>query len=973
MLELTTRTHRDMLARVALHPAEDADGGTTPHAPLLTEALFVASRHVASADGEPSESMSRGALTRRAYTLRARWRTISHGAFVGVAPGDFAQRGNEPVLRLGHRHRARSNPSPAWLTALSERALEQPEVFAVLRFTAAPDAVRRGTRLEHEWRMRRVTVRATDAVMLIMDVSARGATLREVLTAVDDRWPHVPATTVINTLKDLIRAGFVFTDLLPDDVSNDPLGHLLEHLPTNHPAHEPVRRLRQTLERADRHPVGDPIRLAALADAQKAADDVQVHERPLTVDVVADATVNVPAELRAEAERAASVLWRITPPSDSLYRFRERFIDHYGTGRAVPLLDATDATIGIDLAHDTGDDGASASPARSADRMARRSRRLGKLLNDTLFHGHVEVVLDDATIAELGATGEPDDVPPPTSELGAQVIAASAHDRAAGRLMLAVTSCCSPAGATSGRFARLVPGTAPVTGGTEPSEEMVAEIVVRPRSPEGATLAPATGRTAWRIPVGVPSRPGDLDLNDLRLVAIGERLRLWSSQHDRPVRPELRTRLADRLLPPLAAFLDRLGRDGCRPLTGWSWGPFREAPFQPRVRYRRTILAPARWLLPATLTRAVHSPTAWANAVAAWRATTMPPLPDVIVTDHADQRLPLDLRRPDDRELLRRYVGRGLTAICEPPGGPNAVQAVVTSPLGRHVLELIVPLERRAGPRPFSGPVAAIQRAPETGRFLPGSSWLSLAIRTPAPCQDEILRALPSLTDRLGEYVDTWFWLRYDTPTYGPHLRIRFHGQPAELGAHVLPAISAWSTDLTRQRLSAGFSIEPYDQEIERYGGPDAIAAAERVFATDSRLVIDILTTTSDSDQRVIAAAMSAAAIADQVADRDPAALTGRHLDRDTRQRFTAMRAHTRDLWIRETTTSRSWPADGDWWTARSEALLAYQDAVKPTLRTACASSIIHMHANRLLGDHNAERLTRALAADLLAYTGSWT
>jgi thiopeptide-type bacteriocin biosynthesis protein len=951
-----------ILARVALHPAEGDDGASPEPGRLLAEAMFVASRHTGpSPEGRPGE-LSRIAMTHRAYEQRARWRTVPHGGFVGVATARFTRPGEAPDLGIGCAHHARSNPSSSWLAALGDRLLTDPRALPSLRFTTAPLAVRRGGRLETEWRMRHVTVRATGAVAAIMAACANGASLGQVYAAVRTRWPRVPGTAVLGTLEELVRRGLVLTDLLPDDAGDDPLGHLLRRLPDGHPSRDVLARLREALARADRHRVGEPARLDALKAARELADEVDVHERPLTVDVVADAAIVVPDHLRTEAVRAAAALWRIAAPSDPLRGFRERFTERYGADRAVPLLEATDPAIGIGL--DTGDDAGQAAAGDDRDRATRRSRRLASLLGHALANGRTEVVLDDQAIDDL--SGDPGDLPPPTGELCAQVVAARPEEARAGRLLLAVNGCCSPAGATGGRFARLLPDAEPREHDADLAEGLAAEIVVRPRSPEGETLAPATGLASWRLPVGVAARPGDLDPEDLRLVATGGRLRLWSARHDRPVHPALYSRLADRLIPPLAQFLDLLGNDGCRPLSPWSWGPLGDAPFRPRVRYGRTILAPAGWALPASLIRAAHDQAEWADALTAWRTTTVPPPPDIIVTDQADQRLPLDLRRADDRELLRRYVRRGLQNVCEPPGGPDAVQAVVTSPLGRHVLDLVVPLERHAVPRPPARPVAAVQRPTGTGRFLPGSSWLSLAIRSPATCQDQVLAALPSIADRFAGHVDTWFWQRH-ADAHGPHLRVRFHGAPAGLGGHVLPAISSWCADLVRQRLSNGFSVEPYEQEIERYGGPDAIAAAEQVFAADSRLVLGMLAATADPDQRIVAAAMSAAAIARSVTDGDRAAVRGRGLDRAAHRRLTELRPTAREAWSGDPAVCPLPYPTGPAWTARHETLVAYQAALKPAYRTACASAVIHTHTDRLLGDRTADRVARALAADLLS------
>lgn len=340
---------------------------------------------------------------------------------------------------------------------------------------------------------------------------------------------------------------------------------------------------------------------------------------------------------------------------------------------------------------------------------------------------------------------------------------------------------------------------------------------------------------------------------------------------------------------------------------------------------------------------------------------------DIVVTEDADRRLPLDLRRPDDRELLRRYVRRGVSAVTEQPGGPDAVQAVVPGPTGDHVLELVVPLTRRTTLTGSARPAAATVRTAGTGLHLPGGPWLSLAVRSPSHCHDQILAELAALAAGLTEHFDTWFWLRYADTTHGPHIRARFHGQPAALGGHLLPALSAWCSEMIRQRLSGGFTAEPYDQEIERYGGPDAIHAAEQVFAADSHLVLKALAAATDPDQRLVIAALSAATIARTVADGDPAALRGHHLDRAARQRVATLRPQVRSTRSQDDTNSPIPSLADPAWTARQDALASYRNTLKPAHRPSCASALIHLHANRLLGSADTERMARALAADLLA------
>ncbi|MCD0449106.1 lantibiotic dehydratase [Actinocorallia sp. API 0066] len=977
-----------VLARLPLRPAEPGPAG--PPDGVLAEAMFLASRQAPTASSTgPAAAPSRRELTRRAYDLRSRWRPTPHGAFSAVATARIAGKDEPDLLRLGEAHRGRTNPSGAWLAAFCDQVMADPDVGPLLvdrlHLTASNLIVRRGQALENVWRTRRVTVRATAASVEILRLCSSGASGSGVVDAVMRRWP-VPASVVRAALLELVRGGFLLADLLPARITEDPLGHLAGKIGPEHAAAPHLTRLRRLLSDADRHRVGDPARLPLLVRARDVADGLCLVDRPLSVDVAADADIAVPAALLAEAARAATALWRATDPMIELAEWHQRFVTRYRPGRLVPLLEATDAATGLGIdshriePHRRPDEQAAEKHALAAER---RHHALAELVAGALTGGRTEIILDEATLTRLdGGRGG---LPACPAEISVRVISSSSDALAAGRWELAVVPPGPQrAGTTIGRFARLLPDAWPGPSNDGPGP-LIAEIVADACVPNAAALAPPTGFTRYRIPVGVADRPGDLDpvldvdLADLHLVSDGRRLTCWSVRHNQQVIPVLYSRLAAHLLPPIARFLQLLGHSGTVLLTPWCWGPTAAGPFQPRIRYGRTILTPARWFLPPSLAEAAHGADLWRQALQAWRTTTLPAPPDVVVTDDGDHRLPLDLRRADDRELLRRYVRRGLRAVCEPPGGPDAVQAVATGPGGRHVLELVIPVEPR--PRPSPGVNGARAHPPprtaDEGLFLPGGPWLSLHLPAPRTCQDEVLEQLAVVNRELEGHFASCFWLRYTDPVHGPHLRIRFHGQPAALGGVVLPVLSEWCAELKRQHLASAFTVQSYDQEIERYGGTDAIAAAERVFAADSSLVLALLPTTGDSEQRVVAAALSAAAITTAIADGDPAALDRHHLDRTARRRFQSLRAAVRAAGRQHDGTM---PPDTVWagsatdlWTARHTALTAYRAAVRPTQRPTGAGALTHMHANRLLGDADAERIATALAADLLALNRSTT
>jgi lantibiotic biosynthesis protein len=166
----------------------------------------------------------------------------------------------------------------------------------------------------------------------------------------------------------------------------------------------------------------------------------------------------------------------------------------------------------------------------------------------------------------------------------------------------------------------------------------------------------------------------------------------------------------------------------------------------------------------------------------------------------------------------------------------------VPGPAGVHGLEIVVPLSADAQSELAVAPPSPLRvRGVGQGLFLPGGDWLSLAVNAPPSTQDPVLERIVATVREAAGLWDRWFWLRYHTAERGPHLRVRFHGESMALGGQMLPVLRQACTRAMSEGLSGGYAVESYDQEIERYGGHEAIEAAEAIFHHDSELVAAIL------------------------------------------------------------------------------------------------------------------------------------
>jgi thiopeptide-type bacteriocin biosynthesis protein len=240
---------------------------------------------------------------------------------------------------------------------------------------------------------------------------------------------------------------------------------------------------------------------------------------------------------------------------------------------------------------------------------------------------------------------------------------------------------------------------------------------------------------------------------------------------------------------------------------------------------------------------------------------------------------------------------------------------------------------------------------------MPGGEWLYAKLYAGESAQEAIVRT------RLGELVnevaltecgvDGWFFLRYADPE--PHLRLRFHGKVDSLWTTLLPRLHGWATRLRRDGLLARCVLDSYDPEVERYGGPEAMAAAERVFDADSRLA---MAARPEGDLELVAASGVLDLLLGFGTDAD--ALTWLDAAVPVAERRAVPMARREAL---ATLLSQGAPADAP----RAEAIAAYvaklhSTGCPPARRQQIAASLAHLHCNRLFGpDRARERGVLAL------------
>jgi thiopeptide-type bacteriocin biosynthesis protein len=439
-------------------------------------------------------------------------------------------------------------------------------------------------------------------------------------------------------------------------------------------------------------------------------------------------------------------------------------------------------------------------------------------------------------------------------------------------------------------------------------------------------------------------------------------------------------------------FLCDLQTQGTAAPLAWDWGPLRGLPALPRVTCGRLVLARACWQADSAELRELARPTGARRfrQVQEWRRRRG--LPRWIELAEVDQLLPIDLDNPLLVDTFVELVkGRDAAVLVEMFPSPDELW--VSGPEGAFVHELVVPFvrQRAAGPEPAvaAAPVpAARTAAPARRRFPPGSEWLFAKLYTGFALTDELLLTAvgPVAQAALASGAcDGWFFIRYGDPK--PHVRARWHGEPARLRDEVFSAlerlVSPWLEDGRVWRLQ----LDTYEREVERYGGDAGVRLAERLFAADSTAALALLSLLIEDAAGNVRWRVALLSVARLLADLKLAPTLARRAV-----------ASWRDDLAREGATSSGWPTrtqlgeiarrqrraiDGmldplelasDPVMARAVAILDERSAVLATWeaelgaleragalgmpRLELARSYAHMAVNRLLlSDHRAQEM----------------
>ena len=399
-------------------------------------------------------------------------------------------------------------------------------------------------------------------------------------------------------------------------------------------------------------------------------------------------------------------------------------------------------------------------------------------------------------------------------------------------------------------------------------DELLAEIVHLPLKPETAgNVVTRPVLRPYEIPyISPPAVDHDhtIPLSDI-VVSVSEsgQLLLRSKRTGQRIRPRHSSAHNPVLGDEVYQFLALVQLEEADSI-GWSWRSLSQLPSLPRLIYKNVILCPAQWTikkesLPAPKGVTIDQLIRFYN------------LPRYVYLVESDNKLLLDLTFLPAQEILLDEIQKQEKVLLKEWLGEQH-ELWLKNSTDHYVSELIIPMTSKAEMSPLKwptqpayDPTAALKPSQSIRRsFLPGSDWLYFKVYAHEAVSNklltEVIKPFWQLVQK-RKWATTMFFIRYQDPDY--HLRVRFRIDTSKINQ----LLRAW-TKLIQEHQESGLvhsvQIATYFPEIERYT-PELIDAYEQLFAADSALVLDWLTTEQQStaDSRYGFAIASVQAILD--------------------------------------------------------------------------------------------------------------
>ena len=803
------------------------------------------------------------------YVLRMATRSTPFGLFACISQGKWD---NATCINMDHRIiEKRCRPDMEWLMKVIDAICQNSESFNILPIKTNPLALHQGNRInlnymrvnESDKKKKKVSIGATPLTLAIITICKQAMTVDQLISEVIAQNPSLNDLKVREVIRKLVEQRILLFTLHPSLLTKSPFQDLLAKLSEayemnnallNIPEISFLKKIDLKISKYNCQGIGKGEE--ALQDIQASMETLAPSANFIQVDAVyrgENLTLNhLVAE---ELSNTAEVLWRLSFRSHKLLqKYYEKFIDKYGSGRKIPLLELlSEEGLGIPEIYLN----ASQEKINLSSKEKIWSRWLKSEWCKCLHERKKEIILTDQIIDKIWGIPNDMEKAPLSFDLYCEIVAASALHIDQGDFLLNISNTTWQAGSTFGRFIDILGKN------TEESLKWLADQEERleensrfiessyiPFPLRYGNVANHPNLRCHAIDFGGISSEKTLQLEDITVGILEDRFYLTLKGESEEL-----IVLAGNVLNPTYApiplrFLRDVSRSRYSSMEIFSSQELDSAQFAPRIKYKKSILSPAQWKIDLEQIDATAKDSLeklnekFLNWAANWE------LPQYVFMTYGDNRILLDCQKAEHiREITAVLKKNQEVKLVEKVGQEQGEW--VKSSKGRHFSEFVVPFLKNKNNQPSKKlSIPKNDRIPSVNRWkLPGSEWLFIKFYLPIEQEGNfLLQYLSLFANHCQEkgLIKGWFFVRYIDQS--SHIRVRFHSEKDIILTTLIPAIHDWSLFLLQNKIISDVHIAGYERETDRYGGEEVIELAENFFCADASSAISLISIISEEN-----------------------------------------------------------------------------------------------------------------------------
>jgi len=862
--------------------------------PLIIEAISIASPNLIKALDKHSTSNSerkkeQALMSLLRYLLRMSTRATPFGLFACVGKGELGEHTNLSVNEID-LIKKRARPDMAWLNSVIEEAEQNRKLIQRCHIVLNPLCHCFGNRLVLDYKTSDLSGHKSVSVRrsILTDFITNGSKTPIMYTHLEEEtiqnFPHLDSDKIKNLVWSLFSQKFLISELSPSLLSSDPFGRFLEHLEKHRDIYSGLPALVEIQSLIRQYNQGKPGANGELLEQlHEQAQAIKTSTYSIQVDA-ANISQNVLNKAIAyELAEAVEIMWRLfscQKESNYLDKIHLDFLEKYGTKQLVSIEDLADECKGLGLRNSKFD-----NPGLEQSQKNKKLNEWNSYLQRQFIHAvsHQQEIDVSEDVWDYLEKKEISPLEAPLSfDIYCELFASSQQSLDEGNFLISIGSNMGSGqgGSTFGRFLDILQAK-PLIEDIFAKEQALdphtcfVESTFLPESPRTANVAIHDNLREYALHLHYPeNRHQYLPVDDLYIGATTERLFLVSKTLQKEVNVTATNVLNSNLGPSILRFLRDLSKQKFRPLKPFDWGDLMDLPYLPRVRYKRTILSPAKWILTQStleINKNQNPISESKNALIQWIEKAK--LPRYVYLTFFDNRILLDLQNDTHQdELILELKKHDQIILTELVDLENC--RWIKNDAGSYFCEFVIPYVRNSKyVQTLKTDFASNFKFPDFAIHfkLPGSNWLYVKIFLAHEAEEEFLTThLYSFAQEILSkgLADFWYYIRY--VENGKHqVRLRFKGTAEILNAQVLPLIHLWSYPLIQSQQFRTIELCCYEREINRYGGVDAIDEAEEFFQMDSITQISLLMGLSNDTIKLPIHALAALGIIDLLVNLD--------------------------------------------------------------------------------------------------------